>query len=277
MSEISNLSEQNRQDYLKAMGIQPWFPRYDLPNALPPRGFDLPTEVNASQQPYAKEQLLQDLVHASPPPGSSEKMGSAQVLAMTTLAPEAAKAATETKPLPREEETVKAKPKEPISRFRLATLSPNEECLVITEMPHTGLSQFTRFHQRLLNDILLALELPTASSNEEDAISEFLWPLGNQGLMEHINQDDNAAADAVCAYLSNQFGLARRKVVLLLGRATARFVIDPNRSFTQLRGIQPGLHAQQRFAVSYSLHELMKVPALKAETWKDLSPLRDRT
>jgi uracil-DNA glycosylase len=91
-----------------------------------------------------------------------------------------------------------------------------------------------------------------------------------------MSKDDLAAADAVCAYLSNQFGLARRKVVLLFGQSAARFVIDPQRNFDDLRGLQPGLHSEQWFAVSHGLNELMKLPALKSEAWKDLSPLRSK-
>ena len=36
--------ENVRQGYLKTMGIQTWFPRYQLANAKPPRPFDWITE-----------------------------------------------------------------------------------------------------------------------------------------------------------------------------------------------------------------------------------------
>ena len=279
MSDISSIREQSRQDYLKAMGIQTWFPRCVLPNAQPAREFELPEVISDSpgQMTQAPGQLLQDMVQpdsAAPETLPVSARGPADVLAQTVLVdtpakPEVSQKVTSKKPEPK-------KSKGPVSQFRLVTLSPTEDCLVIAEMPHTGLNQFTRFHQRLLDDMLRALNLSNRQAPQQPGMSEFVWPMGNQGLMGQISQDDNAAADAVCAYLSNQFGLARRKVVLLLGRAAARFVIDPDRPFDQLRGIQTGLHAEQWFAASFSLNELMKVPALKSETWKDLSPLRER-
>lgn len=264
------ISEQTRQGYLDAMGIQTWFPRKALPNALPPRVFEFPQE-EAEQKESATPASFSGLTETpASPPGEGANMAKS----LLGITPEKAK--EEVKP-PQPEVKAPAAEEKPAqnSQFRLVTLSPNEHCLVIAEMPHSGLNQFSRFHQRLLNDILLALDLP-ADQQQPPAMAEFVWPLGNQGLMGYMSRDDAAAMDAVCAYLSNQFGLARRKVVLLFGAAAARFVIDHQRTFEELRGIQPGLHSEQWIAATHGLNELMKLPSLKAEAWKDLSPLRKK-
>ena len=263
--------EKSRQGYLDAMGIQTWFPRQILPNSLPPRIFDFSEE---------EEELLSETTAIRPSSPEDQQSSQTSVLKAKSLLGISEKT-TEAKPEP---EAAKSEPvseaaakttalQQEASKFRLVSLSVSEDCLVIAEMPHTGLNQFSRFHQRLLSDILRALDLPVKEQAYE--FSEFVWPMETAGLMAHLSMDDSSAADAVCAYLSNQFGLARRKVVLLFGQAAARFVIDPQRNFDELRGIQEGLHGEQRFAVSHGLNELMKLPALKSEAWKDLSPLKD--
>ncbi|WP_448217950.1 hypothetical protein [Endozoicomonas sp. 2B-B] len=262
------ISEQTRQHYLDAMGIQTWFPSQILPNALPPRAFDFPEEEPV--EAYKPGQLTVSS-HPSSAPLSEGATGASSAKDLLGIS-----SRVETKqdpePAPSVKQNIITEPRPiEISKFRLVTLAANEHCLVVAEMPHSGLNQFSRFHLRLLSDILRAIQLPAGS--ETLPFSEFVWPLGNAGLMEHLSQDDSAAADAVCAYLSNQFGLARRKVVLLFGQAAARFVIDPSRQFNDLRGLQTGLHSNQYFIVTHGLNELMKLPALKSEVWQDISPI----
>lgn len=260
------ITEQSRQDYLDAMGIQPWFPRVVLPNALPHREFDFPVDLNdeAETHELSAREAMQALGLPENKPESVEEPG--PVPARPTLVTEESK--------PGQVESTREEQRKPpapaTSKFRLVTLAPNDDCLVVAEMPHSGINQFTRFHNRLLIDILRAIRF---GATPDMAMNEFVWPLGNLGLMGQMDQCDSSAADAVCAFLSNQFGLARRKRVLLFGPAAARFVIDPARSFEELRGVQPGLHADQYFAASHGLNELMRLPSLKAEAWKDISPL----
>lgn len=262
------INERTRQHYLDAMGIQTWFPRQILPNALPPRAFDcLEEEPEENFKPDASSFSSQQ----ESAQVSAGAMGAATAKDLLGISGRV-ETKQDSKPAPPvTQPVIPEAPPVAVSKFRLITLSANEHCLVVAEMPHSGLNQFSRFHQRLLSDILRAIQLPPES--EALPFSEFVWPLGNIGLMEHLSQDDSAAADAVCAYLSNQFGLARRKVVLLLGQAAARFVIDPNRTFSDLRGLQKGLHSDQHFIVTHGLNELMKLPTLKSEAWRDIYPI----
>ncbi|OED50487.1 hypothetical protein ACH42_01085, partial [Endozoicomonas sp. (ex Bugula neritina AB1)] len=269
---IGRITEQSRQDYLDAMGIQTWFPRTVLPNALPHREFDFSDELDDAPplpELSAREAMQALGLPEIPDTSDTETKTPAPIAEVTPLHPTLV--TTGAKAEPSSTTIIKrANPEPATSKFRLVTLAPNDDCLVIAEMPHSGLNQFTRFHLRLLNDILRAIG---HTSTTKAPMSEFIWPMGNTGLMGQMDQSDSSAADAVCAYLSNQFGLARRKVVLLFGSAAARFVIDPTRHFDELRGVQPGMHVEQLFAVSHGLNQLMKLPSLKAEAWRDLQPL----
>ena len=267
------VQEQVRQDYLEAMGIQPWFPRCQLPNALPPRPFDW---ISEDVEAWQNEQGT-----PTPSTPSSEEVGPAangyrrlrvsDILSQAHIEDDSKSTPADNKKPEPEEKKVKPRRGAPAtSKFRLVVQAVSDECLIVAEMPHSGLNQFTRFHQNLLNDILRALKLTV---DLPPSIREFVWPISeNRGLMSQLDQDDSAAADAVCAFLSNQFGLTHHKIVILLGQAAARFVIEPDKNFDELRGIQKGMHPKQIFAVSHGLNELMKLPQLKAEAWQDLAP-----
>ncbi|OED44995.1 hypothetical protein ACH42_06160 [Endozoicomonas sp. (ex Bugula neritina AB1)] len=276
-SKPDNPSQQERvrQDYLEAMGIQTWFPRCQLPNAQPPRPFDWIQEDAAAwqqEQPSLSSQERPPNPEHQGPTSSYSRPRASDILSQAHINEKPDATSTpETAAQPVEQ------PKSLLgipasSQFRLIIQSINEDCLVVAEMPHSGLDQFTRFHQDLLNDILFALKIsPDANTS---ASGEFVWPLPERrGLMGHINKDDHSAVEAVCAFLSNQYGFARRKTVLLLGQAAARFVIDPDKTFDDLRGVQQGTHGNQYFATTYGLNELMKLPQHKAEAWLDLVPL----
>ncbi len=265
-------SEKLRQSYLGAMGIQTWYPRCQLSNALPARPFDWIKE-DAEVFAASEAGTATPASHVAPPQQKPQTDYSrtkpadilGQFMASATPAVQEAKPIEEVTPEPVKQLSGS------VSKFRLIILPVSDECLIVAEMPHSGLNQFSRYHQRLLKDILRALKL---SSNNTSPFREFVWPMSeNRGLLSQLNQDDYAAADAVCAYLSNQYGLSRRKFVLLLGQSAARFVLDPEKSFEQLRGIQQGTHTNQWFAVTHGLNELMKQPILKREAWQDLSPL----
>ena len=279
-------TEQVRQDYLEAMGVQTWFPRYQLSNARPARAFDwIKEDAAAWQQKKALTQTSQpEVAKVGPAETGYTRLRASDILSQAAIDDFSKKESkkepgkesekeSDKKEIPEEKPAVTRRIGTPAtSKFRLVVQKISDDCLVVAEMPHSGLNQFTRFHQQLLDDVLFALNIQPANPQP---VKEFIWPISdNRGLMSQLNQDDDAAADAVCAYLSNQFGLSHHKIVLLLGQAAARFVIDPNKAFDDLRGMQEGTHSQQVFAVSHGLNELMKLSHLKAEAWQDLAPLQ---
>ena len=281
-SETDNQSRQERvrQAYLEAMGIQTWYPRCQLPNAQQPRPFDWITEdAEAWQQEQSSSVATENTYHPEDqgPVANYTRPRASDILSKAHINDEPDSTKTY--------ENVPAKPITPKSlrglpansKFRLIIQVINEDCLVVAEMPHSGLDQFTRFHQHLLRDILLSLSITPDTMTPDSTVQnagEFVWPLPQRrGLLARINQDDLSAAEAVCAFLSNQYGFARRKTVLLLGQAAARFVIDPEKNFDELRGVQQGTHGEQFYAVTHGLNELMKLPQHKAEAWHDIAPL----
>ncbi|WP_257263350.1 hypothetical protein [Endozoicomonas sp. ONNA2] len=270
--------EKLRQRYLGAMGIQTWFPRYQLANAQPARPFDwIEADARALEAQSANpvsgtkntSESHQQKASEPPQPGYSPAKPADILGQFITPSKPVEKVEPQPSPEPVKQLTGSA------SKFRLVIKPVSDDCLVVAEMPHSGLNQFSRYHQRLLDDILRALKLNQADSQ---TVREFVWPMTeNRGLLSQLSQDDYAAADAVCAYLSNQYGLSRRKVILLFGQSAARFVMDPEKDFEQLRGIQQGTHTSQWFAVTHGLNELMKQPILKREAWQDLVPLLAKT
>ncbi len=278
------LSEHRRQAYLDAMGIQVWFPRVELPYAMPARSFEgitdaLPAARLAPMENTGPQEAceLQTASTARKVPGSSDifhRMGLAELLPAESSAkmPEIQRSPPVEEKVEEKVEKTGAAP-----QFRLVVVPLGQHHLAITEMPYTGLNQFSRYHLRLLQDIARALQLPAPRQQ----FREFTWPLSKGavqgGLLSLISQNDRAAAEAVGAFLQNQFGLSRQHVILLFGQAAARFVIDSGKPFDTLRGVQSGLFDNQQVAVTYSLNELMKIPALKASAWIDLQPLLSRT
>lgn len=273
--------EQFRQRYLGAMSIQTWFPRYQLSNALPARPFDWITEDARTLAEAEPENAVSGSDSHSVFNPHKAREQSQTGYSPTKPADILGQFITPSKPVEEIKQEAQPSP-EPAkqlagsaSKFRLVIKPVSDDCLVVAEMPHSGLNQFSRYHQRLLDDILRALKLNPENSQ---TFREFVWPMTeNRGLLSQLSQDDYAAADAVCAYLSNQYGLSHKKVILLFGQSAARFVMDPEKDFEQLRGIQQGTHTGQWFAVTHGLNELMKQSILKKEAWQDLAPLLTRT
>ncbi|PJE80870.1 hypothetical protein CI610_00118 [invertebrate metagenome] len=279
------LKESTRQAYLEAMGIQVWYPRVVLPYARVARVI--------RQEEYQPVKSLSDpgtsagavmvsesaVISTSSPAIASSCDSSEKTPAVPVRAADILGAFPDTiHENPRTETTSVVPPVKNIAPtpFRLIIQEINPETLMVADMPVKGVNPFTRFHQQLLGDILHALCFSDISCRQ--LVREFSWPLGgtdySRGLMSRIQQDDQAAHEAVCAFLENQFGLSRRRFLLVLGHSAVRFLIDPDGAFDNLRGVHPGVSEGQRIIVSHGLDELMKVPGLKEECWQDISALR---
>ncbi len=271
------MNERQRQDYLEAMGIQPWFPRFTLPGAKPSTLCDWdfddsPVPAREMPQRSATPQpasVQPTPVHNPAPvtqpgavarPSGSTPQASAEILDVLGFSlPEAATEVSA--PCDDAEASGQINPVEP---FRLAAIDISQDCLAITDLPWSGLNQFTGYHQRLLTNIMRALNLPC---DQEWKQGLFCWPM----LADGAPVDRKYAHEAVHAYLNNQFGLKRRKTVLIFGRTAGSFLWDAQQDFEEYRGVQQreGVH----YGITFSLGELMNVPGLKAEAWKSLRNL----
>ncbi|CAM3756226.1 hypothetical protein [Parendozoicomonas haliclonae] len=277
------MNERQRQDYLEAMGIQPWFPRFVLPQAKPSVDCDWDFEADPvpSLQPAPVPQAVQAAVSHTPQPpaqtggqptwevapvstGGVTPQASSNILSELGFAseePEAKSSETEKKTASPEatSDIVTAEP------FRLAVVDINESCLVVSDLPWSGLNQFTGYHQRLLRNIVRALELPADQEWKEGL---FAWPL----LTDTAPVDRAYAREAVMAYLNNQFGLKRRKTILLFGRNSCTHLWNHEKDFEQCLGVHE--RDDTRYGITSSLGELMSIPSMKADAWANLKALR---
>ena len=279
------MNERQRQDYLEAMGIQPWFPRFVLPAAKLSETCDWDYEdtpvaqvatsahqphvqqVSYSEQPapsagYQEQNWHQPPQPREPVPSSGNLKESSNILddlGFTVKTEEQAPSKDSTaENSTSTEATVLAEP------FRLAVVDVSETCLVVSDLPWSGLNQFTSIHQRLLSNILKALQLP---SDHEWKQGLFVWPM----IPDASSVDQKYAHEAVHAYLNNQFGLKRRKTILLFGRSSCSYLWSDEASFEDCRGIQQ--RDDIRYGITCSLGELLGIPALKAEAWSNLKAL----
>jgi len=152
-----------------------------------------------------------------------------------------------------------------IEPFRLATISINDDCLAVSELPHVVVDKFTRSHEYLIINIMHALNI-TIDNQLEPAF--FDWPIID---LPTIRNNYLSAHEAVTGYLTNQFGLKRRKLLFLFGPNCANLIKGPDSDFEQLRGISQ--IENQLTIVTHSIDALLRVDSLKIEAWNDVSQL----
>lgn len=263
-----------RQAYLNAMGIQPWFPREVLPHAQPARSFDW--EVVNNKDSIGDENQEKTTAVILEAPESLHLIRTKQPQISDILKRIDSSESTENNTATQQLPSKKIMPtrSNQITQFRLVIIPLGVDHLVVAEMPYIGLNQFTRYHHRLLTDFSRAFHLPPPST---ELIREFVWPLvsatKHHGLFSKILQDEQAATDAINAFLTKQFNLPQKQVVLLFGQAASHLVFDSSHSFDELKGIHLHPDIQKIYAITYGLNELMKIPPLKEEAWHDLQPL----
>ena len=267
--------ENLRQAYLNAMGIQTWFPRRVLPNALAARTFDWLDEaepVSADQDAPASAAKVSAVKSSSSPDEPAQAVHSKDILKHVVA--EHPRIASTPAPFIAPDKELDNTLAVEMKTFRLVVISLGPDHLVVADMPYVAQNQYTRYHHRLLQDMIRAIKLPPPST---EPVREFAWPLthnsSHHSLLTQINQSPQAAGEAVRAFLTKQYHLLDRKVVLLLGQAAAYYIFDQTRSFEKLRGIHSNNDTKPIFAITHGLNELMNVAALKSEAWLDIRSL----
>ncbi|MTI15542.1 hypothetical protein [Sansalvadorimonas verongulae] len=283
------MNERQRQDYLEAMGIQTWFPRFVLPAAKPSHTCDwdyddYPVEafpepapsMSAPEQPLSvppqnmgyqqPAYIPQQAPQPSPVPAAGVLKESSDILGeLGFTTPQSTPDTKGDEPCAAQTTDAEVIPAEP---FRLAVVDVSETCLAIVDLPWSGLNQFTGYHERLLRNILKAVNQPCDQTFEA---SVFAWPI----IQEPIPVDRKYAREAVQCFLANQFGWQRRKTVLLFGHNSGTYLWGSQESwdkpFDSFRGIQE--KDGVTYAITCSLGEMMGIPELKADAWADLKGL----
>ncbi|MBU2714111.1 hypothetical protein [Zooshikella harenae] len=287
--------EQQRQEYLKAMGITSWYSRYSLAHALPSNPLlwaDIAKPNIISKESCEIETIdshkasntttsipnLHGLLHT--PKNSEEKH---PLQKQTTVLSQQLKSAINTAESPSQQDlknktqfelknkatdtsssaqSTGSTSRQPVPTFRLA-ICTCQDALIITDLPYSSREGFTKHHQNLLMNILSALHWSSSVQN----MNIFSWPFTHQQM---IDQHRQIAIDALSRYLVCHYQYKDHSNILLLGRDAAKFTLNTDKPFEQLRGLQKVNNDKQRIVVTHSVDELLKIPQYKRETWADL-------
>ncbi|MEH6469832.1 MAG: hypothetical protein V7752_01165 [Halopseudomonas sp.] len=298
MTVIEIQQEQLRQQYLAAMGVTPWLPRQVLPGAAPSpvwrwRAAELDASTvsgslatpatSTAAGPAASEralpnkaplrQLLSGQSEAAPATeqavtervADSSQTSPSPSLATAPVATALVKEAVASTAVPaqgRDTDTSASV----IPRFRLAMVS-YQHCLVVTELPTSRSQSWSDQHQQLLDAIVVAVGLAGASQ-ASSGISEFQWPLDP---LAKFDQSEPIARRALELELT-RVRQPEQQALLLMGQAAFRYLLplDHDQTAGQLIECQ-----QQPALCCYGLNEVLRIPGLKAELWRQLQPLRN--
>jgi len=258
------MNEPRRQAYLAAMGIQSWFPRFVLPAAKPsPIYHALEQSLPKTSDKITPENPSASSVHRLKPEPNSTVLNKEQYHYSTehTSAVTAKQVTTQSNMANDYIQPPTAKP------FRIMAISMSDEWLVVTDLPVTGSPSLSTDSARLLKAITYSLGWHSQSI--EQWTTRFLtWPFVS--MPQSLTEKD--ASEAVQGFLENQFGLYRRKGVLLLGQCSARYTLGNFDTFEKIQGTHQ-ISQKCQCSVSFSVDQMLKVPLLKADVWKDIAPL----
>ena len=280
------MEQRHRLAWLAAMGIDCWIPR-DAPDV-----FELEEQTRCPQQTtgQADSPVVSGTTAAQPaerPARSDTADSAAQKLLAEIAPPETTPALQDSPPTSnallvrkasrgtadasqaaaRENSDQSARSRatdQQTAPFRLAAINVNQDCLAIVDLPWSGVNQFTDVHAQLLSNILRALDIAMEPLSQPGVFS---WPM----LPGTATPDQDYAREAVQAWLGNQYGLSRRKTLLVFGRAGYACLQDDPASFDS----RCGFHCLSgiNWGITCSLGEMLHIPRLKAEAWSHLRPL----
>jgi hypothetical protein len=266
--------EQARHRWLEALGIDSWLPRRDLPTAAKAA----PWVASFRYEPVtpadggmgkATEPAPPQRVKAAAPtprPPRPEPVARAKIDTATLLEqPPATPAVTLPDPPARPAATAV----EEAPRFKLAFLW-RQDLLIVDSLPPHHPQGFSRYHHTLLSGITAALGAGADTALSD--VSMLSWPtLTSRTLDQGAEEARQAVQHKLRRTLAAHPGLER---VLLMGEAAAHWILAETAPLETLRGRRFTLPTGQPVVVTLSLSELLRLPERKAETWRDIQPLR---
>lgn len=284
--------EQQRHQWLAAIGIDSWLPRAPLPGAAPSPDWvatfcSAEADVERPNESEASIPGAPSSAQARRPAGSridtaallaEPRRAAAPAPAPAPVPPgPAERSPTERSPTPRTASVVDAQPVAPqraarpgpAPRFKLAWLVRGDLLIVDSLPPHQP-EGFSRAHRRLLEGITTALGI--AADEALSAPFMLPWPMLAG---KTLNQGANEARAAVKRKLENTLafnpGICQ---LLLLGEAAGVWVTEQEGGLDALQGKVLALGEGRQALVTLSLSELLRLPERKAEVWRDLQPFR---
>lgn len=270
--------EQERHQWLEAIGIESWLPRHPLPGAAAPadwvQGFTYPApESEPAHESSAAPESRAPAASAPVPHRSgqpSTRAGGSGIDTQSLLGETAAR------PKPAVAAGQQAEPSAPVAErqavepaphFKLAYLVRGD-LLIIDSLPPHHREGFGRQHKRLLQGITTALGLSAQQELSDAAMLP--WPmLASKTLDQGPGEARLAVEHKLKRTLEFQPDIQR---ILLLGDAAVQWVTGKPLE----QGAQPPL-LERACAASVSLSELLRLPERKAELWQDVQSLRRDT
>lgn len=268
------MNERKRQAYLKAMDIQTYFPRQQLPGAKPSPVYDFPAlssvlpELNGSIQAQA----------AISAKSERKASGLAAIEELRSRDPASRKATvTPIRPSSEVPENENESKSGPVSAeglqdslsFTLRYYRINERLAVLDEVPPQGSRQLSEGSLSLMHAILKALGQDGFEPNLQ--AEEFSWPLLSGYSMKNTPKIE--AAKAISGFLqmrketdgfTNLLVFAGQVEDVLL-----QFDANKNaRDFESSKGYF--------ITVTHSLASMLAVSTLKRDVWQHLQALRKR-
>jgi len=273
--------EQQRHQWLNAIGIDSWLPRAPLPGAAPSADWVAAFHYAESGRAGAQESGSQEppVVAAAQPsvpkpsrPAAARIDTAALLDAPKRASAPAAEAAAVRQPLRASAPAATpARPaqQEEAPRFKLAYLVRGD-LLIIDSLPPHQPEGFSRQHKRLLQGITSALGLTA----EQELSAPFMlpWPMLAS---KTLDQGPAEARRAVQHKLQRTLAFTPAiKHILLMGETAARWVVEPPAGADYVQGQRLTLGDGRQMLMTLSLSELLRLPERKAEVWRDIQPLR---
>lgn len=281
------IEEQQRHQYLEALGISSWLPRAPLPAAPESAAWvwdfsypapEIPFEhAPASAARASNTTLSQADSRSDAPvnPAAARALLSrsfAEPASAPAAAPEQVKAAVTAlvdDELPAESaaELSSAGETRPQPRFKLvfAAFGP---VLIVDSLPPQAQGGFSAVHQRLAAAVARSLGLP----DTEAGAAPFMlpWPMFASPTLP---QGYDEALLTVQHKLKKALEVGGVRAVLLLGESAAQMCLERDEALDELRGILFSLSGGVKAVACHSLTEAMHLSGIKPQIWRDLQPL----
>ena len=255
-----SVNEAQRQAYLKAMGIQVYYPKFTLPGAKPS-----PRYNSIEEQPVLEKRIE----------GSSKSSGPEQQTQSDQHAAQKSDVAIEQVSVSDNGLDANIQPEQIITdnntlKFSLRYYRINDSLAVIDEWPHLMIGNPSEETLTLLRNILSALEINT---DECDFSSkDFDWPL-MEGL-PLTTEPIEAARQALGGFIAmrhDQDGFCN--LLVFAGQMEKLLVKKSAKGEQRDYMVEPGGYY---FTITSSLQMILSHPKLKREVWDQLQKLRKR-
>lgn len=275
-----SLPEDLRQEYLRAIGIESYFPRRKLPGAPVsktcqwPASWRVPAPKAAEEQPAPESPAVIPASRREQPAPTASRQATAQAKPgiIDAIAPD-------NTPAPQAPE----KPARNREDFRLQLLCArvNDHLALLIALPHLGSGQLSAQQRNLLQNML---RFSAITSDQLLIEAEpFHWPMVQGG---QVDNSSTAAASALLAYLEQKYTDWQFDALLVLGEQAVQPLFfsgkqgddgsDSNNAEYATRKPTPQVSSPKQWRTFYtrSLDEALHSPVLKKELWAAICKLK---